>query len=416
MFRSFEIKQFFVYILIVFIGFQMKAYDSNVAVADFQSAKQTQNDTVLNLPLFTNNISEIRELIDTTLSINPYSYLVFTRYNHPRQSGYFVMESGRVTKDNITNVCGVYSDCSARKTLYLVNLSDEELSEYGFVKTDSMVRVKCMAAQPNMVGTVSLGVKAYVKRNPNRTFTINLSYNNEDIKFAPVIASHYAFLNPKWDIDSLKHTETYKQWLQRKRTNQTVRADRYRQPMNSVSINQAGDTLRTNLNYYIKTETIDRFLTVPVYRFSNNNSGELTDRICSTVAANDIYHQLIIRPNPDYRSEKGIIITEDAKRWHELPDLLKGIVFVGNNNFPVFLFNLTPEYLEEYGLVKTGRSIAIHLVADWVGLLPDAMTGYYVTMRKDNNDNFNIQLYFNNRPVLEDEARPFQWIVDEYIN
>ena len=46
----------------------------------------------------------------------------------------------------------------------------------------------------------------------------------------------------------------------------------------------------------------------------------------------------------------------------------------------------------------------------------DSPPGYYITLDEGNDGILNLGIGYANRRPFEEEARPFKWIIEDYIN
>ena len=397
-------------LILPFTSIKTNSQNTNIISYPLNSRSKTTIET----PVYNVIIPIIKQIIDSSLAVDPYKYLVLSPPQDKRYSNSLELEYKTLTKVLIDKINGVYIDSITKKPVIITGLCRDQIKHYGFV--DSGIATNLIYDNPMDTSIVlrRMGVTNYVQFNSDSTFSARLGYNGQEMYKYPKISDKFSFLNPKISKDSILKSKEYESTYFLKNSIRRHRRERKRGKMRDIYVNETGDSIFATMNYIFKEVDYDIVDSFPVYKFDNSFYGRFCRRLCDSITANDINYQMVITSFNENDGKNSICIARDTK-WQKDLSNINGII-LSDKKYPLILYNLSPKMLNNYGLVKTNRKIIVNLLSDWIAMPYDTLNGYAAFLNKFEEGLLEITLTFHGLGLFEEEARPFQWIIEDYIN
>ncbi|MDE6396972.1 MAG: hypothetical protein K2K84_06860 [Muribaculaceae bacterium] len=391
--------------------------DSRIGYCSSSNVVSPKNSLreIINIPIYDIENPLIKQIIDSSLVVDPYKYLVLSKSTNLRYPDYVQLGYEPITERNLASIKGLYTDSLTGKSVVITDLGNEELSKYSFKRTEYDSEFKISVSKQKNIKINHLGILIYLNIEQDSVYSILIGYNGWDVSHNPSIAEKFAFLGPYFQ-------NTVEKAVERDNVLKSAIRRRHRERAKDKSdmpFNLRGDTINKVFLYtsFSINQRIDTLITLPVYKFDNSFNGTILSRICDSIAAHDIYTELCLYPDTTVNNGSGVKVFMPA--IHLQGDMAKtnGIILCEDGRYPLFLFQLSDEIMRNFGITTTKKKIVAHIIVDKIMPYPsEFLHGYYININENPEDVTTIGILFGGYKLFEEEARPFNWIIDEYVN
>lgn len=374
------------------------------------------SDTIIETRLYKITDTMIKQLIDSSLVVDPYRYLVLQPSTNKIYSDYIELDYKPITIKNIGNIIGLYIDSISGKSLIIMALNDTILKTHGFSDTGEKIGIKVSNLLKTNIKINCLGISNYIKHDSDSTSNMNISlgFNGQTIFKYPEIAKKFSFIG-----EYMVNEQIHKNKETDKLLKNIIRRIRKRQSENSgPTVVSFRDTISQPFSFGSTTieRDVNKFITLPIYTFDSSFIGDLMARICDSLSVNDSYKRHYIYSKTVENKDEIAISGEFLLPESDIYDAT-GIIICNNGQHPFLLYNVSPNLLKKFGIINTRESIIGRFyIYKYIPMADDTPTGYYLNLSIESDGILDIAIAFANRRLFEEEARPFQWIIEDYIN
>lgn len=348
--------------------------------------------------------SKISRLIDSILLYDKHPYMVLLQADNTLTNTVLI-KCCPVTRDMQKSICGIYRSSNG-KYLLIVGINDDCLKQYSIEKTADLFRVNKSVISCPKYTSYSLGYKLYLSINNDSSINAKIAFNGGDLFNDPQTAHNFSWFSGS--IDSiLSASQVEHQHYQRYDSALYVAKSKG----NGIDsyLNDKRDTIYSTTNYFLKQQLYDSVCSLHVYEFEKSSDGQFLRRLCDSINANNIFNQLCIEPTINTSNKKEIYLSFNILSSIE-SNSLNGVILSDRSSELKYLHGFTDDMLQEFGIVKSNRTIPVKFRSDIILFGIDAI-GYKVWVHRDSNACYSVNMKFGSRYLDSKRSKPFEWLL-----